>query len=191
MTNKLAALISLIFSPFLVPIAGTLVAVSAYAQTSEQFIQWVSISIAFSTALPFGVIVGLLRLGKLSDLHIAVKEQRPGVLIFGLVSALCGTFILYRIRAPKAIVWLGIAYVLNGVVFLAVTTIWKISFHTGVASGTIMALALVVETELVFLFLLLPLIAWARIHRGRHTFVQTLAGSGLAILVTSVVLWHF
>ncbi|MCH8292524.1 hypothetical protein IH992_15635 [Candidatus Poribacteria bacterium] len=191
MLNRLAALISLIFSPFLVPIAGTLVAVHAYARTGLEFVRWSLISIAFSTGLPFVLIVVLVRLGMLSDMHIAIKEQRPGVLTLGLASALCGTFILHVIGAPKAIVWLGITYAINGVVFLVLTQMWKISFHTGVTAGCVTALTLMVNSNFAWFFLLLLPIAWARIYRKRHTFIQAIAGGGLAVIVTKLVLWQF
>ncbi|MCZ6675770.1 MAG: hypothetical protein O7E52_00820, partial [Candidatus Poribacteria bacterium] len=73
MLNRLAALISLIFSPFLVPIAGTLVAVHAYARTGLEFVRWSLISIAFSTGLPFVLIVVLVRLGMLSLFSTALN----------------------------------------------------------------------------------------------------------------------
>lgn len=191
MLNRLAAITSLILSPFLVPIASTFIVVRTYAENSEQFALWTAISVAFSTGLPFVLILVMVRLGMLSGMHIAIREQRPGILLFGLGCALCGTGILHQIGAPKAIVWLGITYAINGVVFLVLTQMWKISFHTGVTAGCVTALTLMVNSNFAWFFLLLLPIAWARIYRKRHTFIQAIAGGGLAVIVTKLVLWQF
>jgi membrane-associated phospholipid phosphatase len=112
-------------------------------------------------------------------------------LLFSLGSALVGTFILHVIGAPMVLVWLGIAYAINGVIFIAVTQVWKISFHTGIMAACVTALTLLVNANLAWLFLLTPLVAWSRVYRKRHTLFQTLAGVLLAAIVTRLVLWQF
>jgi len=187
----MASLVSLVFSPFLVLIAAILLVVHLTAETLQQAILWSLISIVFASVFPFIFILILVRLGKLSGMGIAIREQRIGPLLFSLGSALVGTFILHRLGAPKMLVWLGIAYAVNGVVFIAVTRVWKISFHTGVMAACVTALTLLVNINLAWLFLLLPLVAWSRIYRKRHTLFQTLAGVFLAAIVTRLVLWQF
>ena len=39
-----------------------------------------------------------------------------------------------------------------------------------------------------WLFLLVPLIAWARVRRKRHTLIQTVVGAVIALINTVVVL---
>ena len=95
-----------------------------------------------------------------------------------------GTIILYWVGANQSIIWVCQVFIVNSVVFSVITPLWKISFHTSVATSCIIVLMLLVNLNLVWLFLLLPLIAWARVYRARHTLLQTVAGTLLAAVNT-------
>ena len=188
MQNRIAAATSVVFSPFLVPIATILIIAQNYATTGHQTLLWIVIVITFFSILPVFFIFILFRLGRVSSLNLAAKEQRTSPLLFAMGAAFIGVGILYLVGAPPEIIWVGIAYVVNGVIFVAITQIWKISFHTGVTAGCITVLVLIVHVKFGWLFLLLPLIAWARVRRKRHTLVQTIVGVLIAVVSTVVVL---
>ncbi len=143
----------------------------------------------FFSLLPvFGIFL-LFRLGRVNGLNLEVKEQRTLPLLFAIGAACIGLGIFYVIGAPKEIIWAGIAYITNGMVFGAITQVWKISFHTGVFTGCITVLVLILhDVKFAWLFLLVPLIAWARIRRKRHTLVQTIVGALIAFINTVIVL---
>ena len=187
MLDQIAAIISLILNPFLVLIATTLLVVGVYAKTLQEAILWSLISMVFASALPFLFILILVRLGKLSGLHLALKEQRIGPMFFSLGSAGGGTLLLHAIGAPKVLLVLGISYVVMRVVFTAITLKWKISFHSGVLAACITALAMTVSMKLLFLVVLLPPVAWARVYRKRHTLLQNVVAIVLAAVITVVV----
>ena len=188
MLDRIAVVISVLFSPFLVPIASILLIVRIYAATIQQRLLWVLIVVLFASVLPTLFILMLFRLGHLSDIRLTVQEQRLKPLLFSLASSLVGSSVLYLVHAPREIVWLCIAYAANGVVFTLITPLWKISFHSGVAAGCMTALTMLVSTQFAPLFLLLPLIAWARVHRKRHTLLQTVVAAPIAVANTVAVL---
>lgn len=188
MLDRIAAAISVLLSPFLVPAASILPVVYIYAVTLRQAILWPLIIILFISVLPSLFVLMLFRLGQISDIQLTVREQRLKPLFFSLASALVGSSILHLVDAPQEIVWICIAYAINGVVFTLITPLWKISFHSGVTAGCVTALTLLVNGQLAWLFLLLPLIAWARVHRKRHTFLQTVVAALIAIVNTAMVL---
>lgn len=175
---------SILFSPFIVPIVTAIFVIQKHAETSKEVLHWLTIVAIFVTALPILAIVILYRLSKVSNIHLHTKEERLIPLCFTLISMIAGTIILYRIGANHSIIWVCQAFIVNSVVFSIITPLWKISFHTSVATGCIMVLALMVNMNLVWLFLLMPLIAWARVYRERHTPLQTVAGTLLAIVNT-------
>ena len=143
----------------------------------------------FFSLLPILFIFILFRLGRVSNLNLEVKEQRTLPLLFAIGAACIGLGSFYVIEAPREIIWAGIAYIANGIIFGAITQLWKISFHTGVYTGCITVLALILnDANLAWLFVLVPLIAWARIRRKRHTLVQTVVGALVALINTVVVL---
>jgi len=156
--------------------------------TTQQGLLWMVIVILFASVLPMLFILLLFRLGQLSDFRLTVREQRAKPLIFSLVSALVGSGILHILNAPREIIWLCIACVINGVVLTLITQVWKISFHSGVAAGCMTGLVTLISSQFVYLFILLPFIAWARVHRKRHTYLQTIIAAPIAVASTAVVL---
>lgn len=188
MLDRIAVTISVLFNPFLLPIASILIIVWLSVATMQQGLLWMVVVILFASVLPMLFILLLFRLGQLSDFRLTVREQRAKPLIFSLVSALVGSGILHILDVPREIVWLCIACIINGVVLTLVTQVWKISFHSGVAAGCMTGLATLIGSQFVYLFILLPFIAWARVHRKRHTFLQTVIAAPIAIANTAVVL---
>lgn len=188
MLDRIAVAISIIFSPFLVPVPTILLLARRYAITVQQAMQWTLVVTVFVSVLPSIFILILVHSGRLSDLHLAVRKQRLVPLCFSLASTLVGIFVLHQIDAPRQIVLPSIAYAMNGVVFTAITYLWKISFHCGSAAGSITVLTLLVDAKLAWLSLLLPLIAWARVQRKRHTIFQTVVAALIAAAGTAAVL---
>lgn len=187
MLDRIAVTISVLFSPFLLPIASILIIVWLSVTTIQQGLLWMVIVILFASVLPMLFILILFRLGRLSDIRLTVREQRATPLMFSLVSAFVGTGILHILDAPREIVWLCIACLINGIVLTLITQVWKISFHSGVAAGCMTGLA-TLSSQFVCLFILLPFIAWARVHRKRHTYLQTIIAAPIAAASTAVVL---
>ena len=188
MLNRIAFATSIIFSPFFVPI-GTILILALKYTTGWQTFWCCTIIILFISVIPGLFIFILFRLGKLSDLRLAEQEQRFTPLCFLMVSALVGTCLLSWIDAPPEIVWTGIAYVVNGVVFTAITPFWKISFHSGVSAGCVAVLWFLAHPIFGWLFVLIPLIGWARVHRGRHTPLQTVVA--VLVSIASIMLAHY
>ena len=188
MLDRIAVTISIIFSPFLIPVPTVLLLARTYAATLQQAMLWTLVVTLFVCVLPSIFILLLVRSGRLSDLHLAVRKQRLAPLYFSLASTLVGIVILHQIDAPREIVLPSIAYAINGVVFTAITHHWKISFHCGSAAGSITVLMLLVDAKLAWLCLLLPFIAWARVQRKRHTIFQAAAAVVMAVAGTAAVL---
>ena len=181
---------SVVFSPFIVPIVTAVIVIQKHAMTSQDVFLWLGIVTLFVTVLPILGIVLLVRFSKVGNLHLHAKEERIIPLCFIVLSMIFGTIILYKIGAAQKIIFACIAYIANSIVFSAITPLWKISFHTSVTTGCIMVLVFLVNTSFIWFFLLIPLIAWARIYRDRHTFLQTAVGTLLAIINT-VLVFHF
>ena len=143
----------------------------------------------FFFLLPVFFILILFRLGRVTNLNLEIKEQRTLPLLFAIGAACIGLGIFFVIGASREIIWAGIAYITNAVIFGVITQFWKISFHTGVFTGCITVLILIFhDAKFAWLYLLVPLIAWARVQRKRHTLVQTMVGALVALINTVVVL---
>ena len=180
--------ISVLFSPFLVPIATAVGVIQKHA-VPQNALRWLVIVVLFVTVLPVLSIAVMVRYAKVSDLHLHNREERLLPLCCTLVSMVVGTVLLHQLGAAREIVWAGIAYIVNSVIFSAITPIWKISFHSSVATGCVTVLVMLVNPQFGWLFLLIPLIAWARVYRKRHTLLQTVVGAVLAVGNTVFILY--
>ena len=179
---------SVLFSPFLVPIATAVGVIQKHA-APQNALRWLVIVVLFVTVLPVLSIAVMVRYAKVSDLHLHNREERLLPLCCTLVSMVVGTVLLHHLGAAREIVWAGIAYIVNSVIFSAITPIWKISFHSSVATGCVTVLVMLVNPQFGWLFLLIPLIAWARVYRKRHTLLQTVVGAVLAVGNTVFILY--
>ena len=179
---------SVLFSPFLVPIATAVGVIQKHA-APQNALRWLVIVVLFVTVLPVLSIAVMVRYAKVSDLHLHNREERLLPLCCTLVSMVVGTVLLHQLGAAREIVWAGIAYIVNSVIFSAITPIWKISFHSSVATGCVTVLVMLVNPQFGWLFLLIPLIAWARVYRKRHTLLQTVVGAVLAVGSTVFILY--
>lgn len=184
---RLAWCVSVVFSPFLVPVATAIGVVQKHA-APEDLLRWLGIVVLFVTVLPALSIAVMVRFSKVSDLHLKNREERFLPLCCTVVSMIVGTFLLYQLGAAREIVWAGVAYVINSVIFFAITLTWKISFHSSVATGCVTVLVMLVNPQFGWLFLLIPVIAWARVYRKRHTLLQTVVGAVIAVGNTTLVL---
>ena len=179
---------SVLFSPFLVPIATAVGVVQKHADP-QNALRWLAIVALFVTVLPALSIALMVRFAKVSDFHLQNREERFLPLCCTLVSMIIGTVLLHRLGAAREIVWAGVAYITNSIIFSAITPIWKISFHSSVATGCVTVLVMLVNPQFGWLFLLIPLISWARVYRKRHTLLQTVVGAVLAVGNTVIVLY--
>ncbi len=72
-----------------------------------------------------------------------------------------------------------------------VTFFWKISVHLAAFTLGVLMLNILFGWQWWWLFLLVPVLMWARIVRKKHTLMQTVAGTVLTLVVVSTALWWF
>ena len=75
----------------------------------------------------------------------------------------------------------------------AITTVWKISIHCAVASGSVVILALSFGPLVWPAYALVVLLAWSRVTLRDHTVAQVVAGAVLgalaAVVAYAVLVW--
>ena len=87
-------------------------------------------------------------------------------------------------RRPRL---LGLAFMLASVAVLAaITTVWKISIHCAVASGSVTILALTYGPPVLLGYALVGLLGWARVAVRDHSVAQVVAGSVLGAAAAAV-----
>ncbi|WP_396027505.1 phosphoesterase PA-phosphatase [Actinoplanes sp. TBRC 11911] len=183
MRNRLARLVTEVFAPAVL-VAALLLLVGWQAGGSGW---WGVPAAVFAAGIPMAYVVRGVRRGRLGDHHIPDRKLRRGPLLFGAASSLVGTALLAVLGAPRELVALLAAGLTGLFVFAVVTLFWKMSFHTGVAAGTVAVLIAVYGPWAWLAAPLVPLIGWSRLRLSAHTAPQVIAGALVGAAVAGTV----
>jgi membrane-associated phospholipid phosphatase len=185
-SDRVAEIVSAVFSP---PVLGiAMIAIAAGATQQAAAWAWAGIPLALNVLAPILYLIWLHRRGLVSDLDVQRREERARPLLFTLASMLAAVVILWRMAAPSLLLGISIAQLLQTALALTITLRWKISMHGAASAAWLTLLIFVAGWAASPALLALPLVAWSRVHLGRHTPAQTVAGAALGSLVTWSVL---
>jgi membrane-associated phospholipid phosphatase len=155
---------------------------------------WGLLAALFTAVLPTLFINYGVRRGRWSDRTVGARRPRLVVLGFITASVAAGLILLAVLGAPRLLTGY-LAFMLASVAVLAlVTTVWKISFHCAVASGSVAILALSFGPLVLPAYALVALLGWSRVALRDHTVAQAVAGAVLgagaaALAYAALVLW--
>ena len=182
--DRFAFAVSAVTSPFLI-IGLTALAVAWLLQpTLLEALVWGGITGLFTAVLPFLIVYLLWRSGRVTDMHVAMRQQRTVPFVGALLSAALGLFALRAVGAPPELVALAAAFMVNGAALTVVTLVWKASVHAATLTGCIIALAMVGPSGFLWAGLALPVVFWARMRRKRHTLAQGIVPVFLVAILT-------
>ena len=185
--DRWARVVSGVLSPLAIAVAAVILA--AYTINDESALTWIAIYIALSILPPTLYIMYLVRRGIVSDFHLNIREERTQPLILMTANTILALLVMYLIGAPKLILVVIAAAIIQLLCILLITLKWKVSGHATAISGlAVLALALFGE-NVAPLILLIPLVAWSRIRLKRHTLAQTIAGAFIGIITVSALLY--
>jgi len=127
-----------------------------------------------------------LKKGFITDWDMTRREERKGLYLFTVFTHLIG--VVYAFFLGKVfLAYTLLVFWMLAVVFAVITLRWKISVHAGV---TAVAVGFVNHffgwRNYWWLVLILLLVLWARVEVKKHTLIQVIAGSGLALLIVEV-----
>ena len=171
----------------------TVVAIGWYAD-GRAGLGWGLLAALFTAVLPTLFITYGVRRGRWSDRTVGARRPRLVVLAFITASVATGLILLLVLGAPRLLTGY-LAFMLASVAVLAaITTVWKISIHCAVASGSVAILALSFGPLVLPAYALVALLGWSRVALRDHTVAQAVAGAvlgaGAAVLAyAALVLW--
>ena len=185
--REIAHAVSNIFSP---PALG-LIGILATAGTLGTLTAW-SWALFFAAAavgLPVAYIVVQLRRGAITDFHLRIREERfkPMLVLLGCLTAAIA--VMTAGSAPAALTLTAVWGIFLSLFLLLVTLVWKISGHSTAATAFAIFIHSLLGSAVLPVFLLIPLVGWARLRIKRHTPTQVLAGTLTGILFTGSFLY--
>ena len=192
---RTASIASDVFSPLLMPTYALVIALWLTPMFMLPFgvRAWSTIGVFFLTGVVPGLAVFMLmRMGKVSDVSISDRRQRPIPFAITIACYILAAAFLASLKAPR---WL-IIFLLGGgavaLIELLISYRWKISAHTGAAGGLLGFVAwMAVKNALIcdpfvllsLLILVVGTVGWARLLLRRHTPAQIAAGALLGFCV--------
>jgi len=145
---------------------------------------WACAYVLMSMMAPLAYLVWLLRRGQITDLDVQLREQRLRPMLFTSACGIGAWLLLLIGAAPRPLIVLGGALLVETLIIFVITLRWKISVHCAAAAGAATLVWSLIGTPLP-LIVGVPLIAWSRLRLQRHTLAQVVAGSvvGMAIFL--------
>ncbi len=184
---RAAEWVSLAGSPFL--LAALLLLIVSWHATHRVWpaLGWAALAAAFVTVTPLILLSLAVWAGRVRNLELDVRRERPWPMLIALGITVLGLLVLWALGAPRLLLILLISTLVGGLVALLITLRWKISIHTGGAAGAATVLALLYGAAALPLLLGVALIGWSRVTLGKHTWPQVLAGAALSVAITLLV----
>ena len=139
------------------------------------------------TGIPLAYLKIGIKRGWVSDMEMTRRSDRPRFILISLSSDVLALLILQTLHGPHLLSVIVLTYFCLAITMLTISSFWKISLHMAGVSGFATALLYVFGFPAIWAFLSLPLVAWARLHRRKHTPAQLVAGAIAGALVTILV----
>ena len=145
---------------------------------------WAILILIIVTGIPLAYLVIGLRYGWVSDMEMTQRSERPRFILISLSSDVLALLVLLFLHGPHLLSVIVLTYFCLAITMLTISRFWKISLHMAGVGGFSTALLFVFGIPMLWVFLSLPLVAWARLHRRKHTPAQLVIGAIAGILMT-------
>ncbi len=189
--TKFAKIISILFEPFSVSFLALLLVVNSLDISFNAKVFWFVFAVLLGGLPPLVVLIYEKRVGKIHDWFMTNRLERRDVqLAWFFGSALFLLFANY-FSAPRLLMALSLTLLLLSLLITFATLFWKISVHMVGVSLFVLLLLLVFSANFLWLTILIPLVAWARVSLKAHTLTQVTVGSIVTILITYLVFSFF
>ena len=188
--STLARIISIVFSQYIWLPSLTVIFTLKSGLSDWQIVRLLPTLLFIQALAPVGFLELGRQLGKISRWDATKREERPTLLL--VASA------LYLISLLPIYFWsnkllLDLVILMTGLIFVfgMISTKWKISLHTGINTFGVLIINFLFDWQLPILFLIPPVVFWARFILKKHTIAQLLAGIVVSAVLALLFLRQF
>jgi len=188
MKQKIAGIISVLFDPF---VEGPVILGFLFFKKSNLPFWCLLILLLINVFLPALFIFYALKKGFISDWETTKRSERYSLNLV-LLGAIIFSFFLIRFWDDQFLEKIFLLTLILFSFYTLITFFWKISGHVMVNTSLVLIFNLFSSWRFWWLFFLIPLVAWARVVRKKHSPCQVLAGALLAsVVILCGVSWFF
>ena len=185
MTDRLARWISILFDSSVLSIPIFLA--FGWIESGITGMGWATLTLVIVTGIPLAYLLIGRKRGWVSDMEMTQRSERPRFILVSLGSDIFALLVLHILVGPKLLILIVLIYFFLAITMLTISSFWKISLHMAGVGGFSTALLFVFGLPALWALLSLPLVAWARLHRRKHTPAQLIAGAMAGALVATLV----
>lgn len=185
MADRAARWISIVFdSSFL---SFPIFLAIGWRESGVSGLAWAAIVLVIVTGIPLIYMILGRKTGGVSDFELSRRAERPRFIAVSIGSDLLALALLIFLGGPHLLRVMVLAYLCLGLAMMTISSIWKISLHLAGFSGFATALTFIFGPAALIAYLGLPVLAWARWHRRKHTVAQLIAGALVGGAITFLV----
>lgn len=185
-----ASVVALVAHPVVIGTLGLLTVVSNTLIDPIQQLNYLAL-LALLTFAPAALYLFVHFKGNVGEmLELIEREARLVPYILMILGAIGAIIVLKVIDAPRPIFIMTVVLLANEIILGTINFWTKVSIHTATATFTSLTLGYLMGPVWYAMLFLVPLIAWARVRRKRHTIRQVAGGAIFAALITAAVLGY-
>jgi len=185
MTNRLARWVSVLFDSSILSLPIFLA--FGWIEARVAGLAWAALALLIVTGSPLVYLLLGKRRGWISDFEMSRRSERPRFILVSLSSDILALIVLSVFHGPSLLRIMVLTYLCLGATMFTISSFWKISLHMVGVGGFSTALVFVFGAPALLAFLSLPLVAWARWQRRKHTLTQLTVGALAGVLMTAFV----
>jgi len=178
MKDKLAKIITFVFDPTVIVPLFFAILISETDLSPSQMKIIMPFLFLIDLVLPASIFLLFLREGWVSDWEISNRKERFKLYAFISLFWFIGSGVVY-FWGTKLLFQFHLIFTLSFFIATIITFFWKISMHVLVYTTVVILLSLLIP-RFCWLYFFLPIIAWSRFIRHKHTPGQLLGGFLLA-----------
>lgn len=173
--RKFSEIVSFIFNYWSWSLIGISTALFKTGLTASQIRILLPISVILDIISPILILYLLVKIGKVKDANLSRRRDRP--LVFGLSTLVFGiSTVLSFFFGNNFFFVLHLTMLFMGLTIFVVSLFFKISGHMILNAGFIFILNFLFGWNLLWLFIIVPIVAFARLYLKKHTPIEVLAG---------------
>ena len=185
MADRLARWVSILFDSSVLSIPVFLA--FGWIDAGAAGLAWAVVMFAIVTGIPLAYLLVGRKRGWVGDMEMTQRSDRPRFIAVSFSSDVFALVLLHVFGGPYLLSVIVLTYLFMAIVMLSISSVWKISMHMAGVGGFSTALVFVFGPPALGAYLALPLVAWARLHRRKHTVAQLIAGAVVGTLVAAAV----
>lgn len=186
MSKNIARIVSILLSPPIILLPAPFILVFKKTHDLMTSLKWTGLSDVFLLAMITFVIFGTYK-GFFSNFDVSIRTERPKLFLAGAIVGILYLSTLTLLSAPRVLTILVLG-ILLGVIIIGILSRWfKTSIHTATISSFSLSMVILFGINYLPVFLLIPLVAWARVKLKKHTPAEVLVGGFLGLTLTIIV----